>query len=62
MGNDIITELGGTKLVADALGVQTNVVANWRVRGIPWKRRHAVARLAADLGKPLPSSFWEVAA
>jgi hypothetical protein len=62
MAHDLITDLGGTKAVADALGVNSNVVANWRARGIPWRRRHAIARLAAQLGKPLPQSFWETAA
>lgn len=60
MENDLIEALGGNKAVAEALGTAPNVVANWRQpeRTIPWKRRHAIARLAAQQGVPLPVDFW----
>jgi len=60
MANQIIDALGGTKALAEALGVSANVVGNWRLpdRGIPWKRRHAIARLAAERGVRLPDDFW----
>lgn len=41
--DQLIEKLGGSKIVADALGIQTNVVGNWRARGIAtW----AVGRIA----------------
>lgn len=60
METEIISALGGNKAVAEALGIGLNVVANWQHEGrtIPWKRRHAIARLAADRGVPLPEGFW----
>ena len=58
MVNELIKGLGGNQAVADALGVAPNAVANWHTRGIPWKRRHAIARMAADRGLTLPADFW----
>jgi len=64
MEHQLIDELGGVKAVAEALGLNSNVVANWKLEGrsIPWKRRHAIARLAADRGVALPGDFWGIAA
>lgn len=64
MSTDLITALGGPNSVAEALGVKPNVVANWRLEGrsIPWKRRHVLARIAAERGIPLPEGFWADAA
>lgn len=64
MASEIIEALGGNKAVSEALGVAPNVVANWQLpnRDIPWKRRHAIARLAAERGITLPADFWGQAA
>lgn len=61
MAPDLIDQLGGNGAVAEALKAAPNAVANWRTRGIPWKRRHAIARLAADRGVSLPPDYWEAA-
>ena len=64
METELIKALGGNKAVADALGTAPNVVANWQHEGrsIPWKRRHEIARIAADRGVALPVDFWGAAA
>ena len=56
-----LDQLGGNKAVAEALDVAPNVVANWKDRGIPWKRRHVIAQIAAKHKIPLPADFWEAA-
>jgi hypothetical protein len=58
--NLVIEALGGTKSVADALNLPINTVANWSLPGrdIPWKRRHIIARLAAERGVSLPEDYW----
>lgn len=60
MESELIKALGGNRAVAEALGTAPNVVANWQQpnRSIPWKRRHAIARIAAERGVPLPENFW----
>ena len=60
MTKELIDQLGGIKAVAAALETTPSAVANWRLAGreIPWKRRHAIARLAAELGVSLPADFW----
>ena len=62
MFKDLIDALGGNKAVADAIGAAPNAVANWQARGIPWRRRHEIARIAAERGVALPSDFWGEAA
>jgi uncharacterized protein YjcR len=56
-----LDQLGGNKVIAEALAVAPNVVANWKERGIPWKRRHVIAQIAAKRRVPLPENFWEAA-
>lgn len=58
----LITDLGGPTAIAKELGVKPNAVSNWRRRGIPWKVRPALARMAADRAVALPSDFWGQAA
>lgn len=60
MATHLIDALGGNQAVAEALGVSSNAVANWKMpeRGIPWKRRHIIARMAAERGVTLPEDFW----
>lgn len=56
---DLIHELGGVTLIAKTLGVRTNVVSNWLIRGIPWKYRPAVAAIAKKKGIKIPADFLE---
>lgn len=61
MSDHIIDKLGGNAAVARALNAKPNAVANWKLpdRGIPWRMRPAVARLAAERAITLPEDFWE---
>jgi hypothetical protein len=58
----ILDKLGGNKAIAEALSLAPNVVANWRKRGIPWPRRHIIARIAEEKKVALPEDFWAEAA
>lgn len=55
---NLIDQLGGNKALAEKLRVTPNAVSNWRERGIPWRLRPAVARMAAENGFALPDNFW----
>lgn len=55
----LIDRLGGTRAVADALGQNLSTVSMWRVRGVPWRFRPAVANLAKRQKVPLPKAFLE---
>lgn len=59
-----IGELGGTKRVAEELGVKHGAVRMWLTpgRSVPWKHRHALARLAADRAVQLPEGYWQAEA
>jgi hypothetical protein len=54
---EIIVALGGTVAVAKAVGVSGQVVTNWKTRGISWRCRGAIAKLAASQGVALPGDF-----
>lgn len=58
----LIDELGGTTALAKEMDVTPHAISNWRKRGIPWKSRPAIARLASERGIELPSGFWGQAA
>lgn len=60
MAKQLIHDLGGTKQVAEALGVSHGAVRNWLLdkRSIPWKHRPALARIAAERAVALPEDFW----
>ncbi len=62
MASELISALGGNGVVAKALGVAPNVVANWHHLNIPWPRRQQIARLAEEKGVKLPVDFWGDAA
>ncbi len=55
--SEIIDALGGTKAIADSTGSKENAVSNWRERGIPWRKRGEIARLAKDAKVMLPADF-----
>jgi hypothetical protein len=54
----LIDDLGGNSVVAKELGLSPNAVSNWRKRGIPWKMRPVLARMAAERAISLPADFW----
>ena len=58
----LIDDLGGNTALAKALDLTPNAISNWRTRGIPWKMRPAIARLANEKAVPLPNDFWGEAA
>lgn len=58
----LIDDLGGNVALSAALALTPNAVSNWRKRGIPWKVRPTIARMAAERGVPLPENFWGEAA
>ena len=53
----VIAQLGGVPAVAAALGYTEHAVKKWAQRGIPWKDRQKVKRLATQQRKPVPSNF-----
>ena len=57
--SDLIESLGGNRSVADEVGAKPTAVANWRKRGIPWKYRVPVGKMAATRGVVVPSGFWD---
>lgn len=48
----IITALGDTSEVAEALSLAPSIVSGWKTRGIPGPRWAAVVKLAADKDRP----------
>lgn len=58
----LIDDLGGNTALAKELGLTPHAISNWRKRGIPWRMRPALARMADAQGLPLPSDFWDEAA
>ena len=55
---ELIDALGGVTVVAKTLGITAiNVVGNWRQRGVPWRWRPVVAKLAARKHIALPDEF-----
>jgi hypothetical protein len=61
MQQDIINSLGGVNVVAAELGQSRTTVANWRKRGVPWRMRNTVAKLADQRGIDLPADFLQPA-
>lgn len=58
-----IDSLGGTKSVAEALGLPVSTVSGWNIsNSIPNWRIEALRSLAKDKGKPFPRAFAEKAA
>lgn len=46
--DELIDALGGSAAVADAIGVESNTVGNWRKRGFPAWAVPALRRLCTD--------------
>lgn len=53
----IIVALGNTTTVAKKLGVTEQQVSNWKSRGISWRYRGAILKLARRQRLTLPSAF-----
>jgi hypothetical protein len=59
----LIDSLGGNKTAAALLAQQTGepvrpeTVKMWRYRGVPWRVRSALAKVAAMVGAQLPEGF-----
>lgn len=49
----------GDETLSDALGLTEHQCKKWRQRGIPWKDRAKVARLASNKRIRLPANFVE---
>jgi predicted transcriptional regulator len=57
MNEQIIDQLGGSKAIAETLGITQANVSNWRKRDIPRRYRVTLARMALDKGVMLPADF-----
>jgi hypothetical protein len=55
----IISQLGGSRVIADELGLQQNRISNWHKQGIPRDIyiRANLAYMAAEKGIALPAHF-----
>jgi hypothetical protein len=60
--SEVIAKLGGPAFVAERLEYTEWAVKKWLQRGIPWKDRGKVARLAKAQRVRLPADFTEVRA
>lgn len=58
----LIDDLGGNSALAKELNLTPHAISNWRSRGIPWKMRPTIARMAEERGLQLPDDFWGEAA
>lgn len=54
---EVLEKIGDETLIASA--VPAHCVKSWKYRGIPWKERGKVARLAAEKRIKLPPKFLE---
>lgn len=57
--DQFIKSLGGTTKVARALNLNVSQVSNWSFRGVPWRYRVQVAKLAMVQGVKLPKGFLD---
>lgn len=55
--SELIVALGDTSSVADALGLKDTQVSNWKQRGVSWRYRHKLAKLAKRKRVELPADF-----
>ncbi len=54
---EVIEKIGDDALLAH--GVKAHCVKQWKYRGIPWKARGKIARIAAGKRIKLPANFIE---
>ncbi len=57
MHMDFLHQLGGVTKVAKMLNIPVGPVTNWTRRGVPWRWRHVLARIANQRGVKLPLGF-----
>lgn len=57
--SDLIDALGGPTKLATELGLKQPRVANWKARGVPWRWRQRLARMAEQRGVDVPAGFLE---
>lgn len=55
--SEIIIALGNTTAVARELGVSEQQVSNWKTRGISWRYRPSISKMAKKRHVPLPVDF-----
>jgi hypothetical protein len=55
----LIEALGGATILAGKLGVARTTVVHWKRRGIPWRLRARVKRLAVARSIKVPARFLE---
>ena len=53
----LIEKLGGSRAIADTLGLKINRVSNWSSRGIPWPYRWKIAEMAKKKRIAVPDNF-----
>ena len=59
--SDLIDALGGpSSVAADLGGMLPQRVANWKTRGIPWRIRPRLAKLAEQRGIKVPDGFLDM--
>ena len=57
--DEIIDVLGGTTKLAKKLNVSKTNVSMWRIRGIPWRWRPTIAKMAKARKIKLPKDFLD---
>lgn len=55
---EVLEKIGDETLLAE--GIAAHCVKQWKYRGVPWKERAKVARIAASKKIKLPANFAEV--
>lgn len=58
---DFIEQLGGSGFLANELGLKQSRVTMWRVNGVAWRFRPAVAKIARRKRISLPAGFLDPA-
>lgn len=56
---DLLEALGGAPEIAKKLGLAPNRVSNWRLRGVPWRYRLRLAKMAEEKSVKLPPRFLD---
>lgn len=55
----LIDELGGYQRIASELTLKESRVRLWKLRGVAWKFRPTIARMAIERRVELPKDFLE---
>lgn len=57
--SELIDMLGGNAVVASLSESSVSAVGNWRKRGVPWRARNSIARIANFRNVNLPEGYWQ---